>query len=89
MQPQLLLPPSTAPAFGASAVSTEQPQVLHFAAQTVRLATALDEQEPLLGDATEPAAAGWARQPRRMPVAAGGCSIQPERGGVASTHLEP
>jgi hypothetical protein len=50
-------PPSTAPAFGASSVSTEQPQVFHFAAQTVRLATALDEQEPLLEDATAPAAA--------------------------------
>jgi hypothetical protein len=36
MQPA---PPSTAPTFGASSVSTEQPQVFHFAAQTVRLAT--------------------------------------------------
>jgi hypothetical protein len=54
MQPA---PPSTAPAFGASPVSTEQPQVFHFAAQTVRLATSFDEQEPLLEDATAPAAA--------------------------------
>jgi hypothetical protein len=34
MQPA---PPSTAPTFGASSVSTEQPQVCHFAAQTVQL----------------------------------------------------
>ena len=52
MQPA---PTSAAPTFGASSVSTEQPQVFHFAAQTVRLdaspsATAKSEIAPINRD---------------------------------------
>ena len=43
MQPA---PTSTAPTFGASSVSTEQPQVFHFAAQTVRLDAFPDQRSP-------------------------------------------